>query len=136
MEPKVPKSIKERAIKQWLQGISRDQIAEDNDIGTGTVSAIIKDAKQKDIPDIDLLREVALVLKNQDLDLVVLADSIRLKKKLDDMDLSEDQIESLIETCNIHCFKRSLKAEEFVNAINKIVSLSHNLGMPVEQLPH
>ena len=136
MEPKVPKSIKERVIKQWLQGTSRDQIAEDNDIGTGTVSAIIKDTKQKDIPDIDLLREVALVLKNEDLDLVVLADSIRLKKKLDDMDLSEDQIESLIETCNIHCFKRSLKAEEFVNIINKVVALSQSLGIPVEQLPH
>src|ERR687889_1015857 len=132
---KVPKSIKQRVIKQWLQGISRDQIAKDNGIGTGTVSAIIKDAK-KDIPDIDLLREVALVLKNEDLDLVVLADSIRLKKKLDDMDLNEDQIESFIENINVHCFKRGLKAEEFVNTINKIVSLSQNLGMPVGQLPH
>src|ERR671921_623269 len=109
---KVPKSIKQRVIKQWLQGISRDQIAKDNGIGTGTVSAIIKDAK-KDIPDIDLLREVALVLKSNDLDLVVLADSIRLKKKLDDMDLSE---------------------EEFVNVINKAVALSKNLGIPVDQL--
>jgi hypothetical protein len=122
MEPKVPRSIKERVIKQWLQGTSRDQIAEDNDIGTGTVSAIIKDAKHKDIPDIDLLREVALVRKNEDLDVVVLADSIRLKKKLDDMDLNEDQIESFIENINVHCFKRGLKAEEFVDTINKIVT--------------
>jgi hypothetical protein len=136
MEQKVPRSIKERVIKQWLQGTSRDQIAEDNDIGTGTVSAIIKDAKHKDIPDIDLLREVALVRKNEDLDVVVLADSIRLKKKLDDMDLNEDQIESFIENINVHCFKRGLKAEEFVDTINKIVSLSQNLVMPVEQLPH
>ncbi|HKG42019.1 MAG TPA: hypothetical protein VKA98_07770 [Nitrososphaeraceae archaeon] len=134
MERKVPQSIKERIIKQWLRGISRDQIAEDNDIGAGTVSAIIKDTKQKDIPDIDLLREVALLLKNKDLDLVVLADSIRLKKKLDDMDLNEDQIESLIEISNIHCFKRGLSAEEFVNIINKAVALSQNLGIPVDQL--
>jgi DNA-binding CsgD family transcriptional regulator len=54
MEPKVPKSIKQQVIKQWLQGTSRDQIAKDNGIGAGTVSAIMKDAKQKDIPDIDL----------------------------------------------------------------------------------
>src|SRR5215212_701222 len=104
MERKVPQSIKERIIKQ------------------------------KDIPDIDLLREVALLLKNKDLDLVVLADSIRLKKKLDDMDLNEDQIESLIEISNIHCFKRGLSAEEFVNIINKAVALSQNLGIPVDQL--
>ena len=41
--------------------MSRDEIAEDNDIGAGSVSAIIKDAKQ-DIPDIDFPREVPLVL--------------------------------------------------------------------------
>jgi transposase len=54
VEPKVPKSIKQQVIKQWLQGTSIDQIAKNNDIGAGTVSAIIKDIKQNDIPDIDL----------------------------------------------------------------------------------
>jgi DNA-binding CsgD family transcriptional regulator len=39
MKPKVPKSIRERVIKQWLQGTSRDEIAKDNDIGAGTVTA-------------------------------------------------------------------------------------------------
>ncbi len=43
MKPKVPKSIRERVIKQWLQGIPRDEISKDNDIGAGTVSDIIKD---------------------------------------------------------------------------------------------
>jgi peptidoglycan hydrolase CwlO-like protein len=52
------------------------------------------------------------------------------------MDLNEDQIESLIETINIHCFKRGLSAEEFVNIINKVVALSQILGIPVDQLPH
>jgi hypothetical protein len=53
MPGKIPKLIRERVINQWLLGTSRDQIAKDNDIGAGTVSAIIKDAKQE-IPDIDL----------------------------------------------------------------------------------
>jgi transcriptional regulator with XRE-family HTH domain len=136
MEPRVPKSIKQQVIKQWLQGTSRDQIAKDNGIGAGTVSAIIKDAKQKDIPDIDLLREVALLLKNEDLDLSVLADSIRLKNKIDEMDLSEDLVESFIENINIHCFKRGMKAEEFINIINKVSVLSEKLGMPLDQLPN
>jgi hypothetical protein len=136
MEPRVPKSIKQQVIKQWLQGTSRDQIAKDNGIGAGTVSAIIKDAKQKDISDIDLLREVALLLKNEDLDLSVLADSIRLKNKIDEMDLSEDLVESFIENINIHCFKRGMKAEEFINIINKVSVLSEKLGMPLDQLPN
>jgi transcriptional regulator with XRE-family HTH domain len=135
MKALVPKSIKQRVIKQWLLGMSRDQIAKDNEIGAGTVTAIIKDAKQE-IPDIDLLREVALVLKKYDLDLSVFASSIRLQKRLDEMGLNEDQIESLIENINIHCFKHGLTGEEFLNIVNKIVSLSQKLGIPVEQLPH
>ena len=115
---------------------SRDQIAKNNDIGAGTVSAIIKDAKQKDIPDIDLLREVALLLKNEDLDLSVLADSIRLKNKIDEMDLSEDLVESFIENINIHSFKRGMKAEEFINIINNVSVLSEKQGMPLDQLPN
>ena len=57
--------------------MSRDEIIKYNDIWAGTVSAIIKDAKQKDIPDLDLLKEVDIVLKNYDLDLSVAANSIR-----------------------------------------------------------
>jgi transcriptional regulator with XRE-family HTH domain len=135
MEPRVPKSIKQQVIKQWLQGTSRDQIAKDNGISAGTVSAIIKDAKQE-IPDIDLLREVALLLKNEDLDLSVLADSIRLKNKIDEMDLSEDLVESFIENINIHCFKHGMKAEEFINIINNVSVLSEKQGMPLDQLPN
>ena len=36
---------KKRVIMQWLYGISRDQIAKANQIGAGTVSAIIKQCK-------------------------------------------------------------------------------------------
>jgi transcriptional regulator with XRE-family HTH domain len=134
MEAKIPKSIREQVIKQWLQGTSRDQIAKDNDIGAGTVSSIIKNIKQKDNPDIDLLRGVAILLKKEELDLDVFACSIRIKKKMDEMGINEDHIESLIENINIHCFKRGLTAEEFVNTINRVSASSENLGMPVDQL--
>lgn len=82
-----------------------------------------------------MLREVDLILKKKDLDLSVLASSIRLKNKIDEMmNLNEDHIESFIENINIHCFKRGLKAEDFVNIIDKTVALSQNLGMPVDQM--
>ena len=50
------------------------------------------------------------------------------------MGLNEDETESFIENINVHCFKRGIKAEEFVNVINKAVALSQNLGIPVDQL--
>jgi hypothetical protein len=107
MKPNIPKLIKQRVIKQWLQAVSRDQIARDNEIGSGTVSAIIKDAKQ-DIPDIDLLREVALVLKKYDLDLSVFAHCIRLKNKLDEIGLNEDQVETHVFIIITHLMNKSL----------------------------
>jgi hypothetical protein len=135
MPGKIPKPIREQVIKQWLQGMSRDQIAKVNDIGAGTVSSIIiKDAKQE-IFDIDLHREVALVLKKHDLNLSVFAPSIRIKNKLDDMGVSEDKIDSLIDNGNTHCFKRGLTADEYFNNVDKVCALSENLLMPLDQLP-
>ncbi len=135
MPGKIPKSIREQVIKQWLQGMSRDEIAKVNDIGAGTVSSIIKDPKQE-IFDIDLLREAALVLKKNDLDLSVFAHSIRIKNKLDEMGISEDQVDSLIDNANTHCFKRGLTGEEYFNNVDKVCALSKNLEMPLDELPN
>src|SRR5919112_4204201 len=134
MPGKIPKSIREQVIKQWLQGMSRDEIAKVNDIGAGTVSVIIKDAKQE-IPDIDLLRAVPLVLKKHDWNLSVFAPSIRIKNKLDEMGVSEDKIDSLIDNSNIHCFKRGLTADEYFNNVDKVCALSDNLEISVDELP-
>ena len=77
-----------KVITQWLYGISRDQIAKANQIGAGTVSAIIKQCKEQkqqeyaaeDGSEFDLIRQVAVVLKREGLDVNSFASSIRLKK--------------------------------------------------------
>ena len=66
MGGKIPKNIKEKVIRQWLQGLTRERIANENDIGTGTVSAIINEARQqKEYHDIDLLRQISTKLKEE-----------------------------------------------------------------------
>ena len=135
MLSKFPKTIREQVIKQWLQGMSRDQVAKVNGIEAGTASAIIKEAKQQ-IPDIEMLREVAIIVKKYDLDLSILASSIRIKNKLDEMGISEDQVDSLIDNANTHCFKRGLTGEEYFNNVDKVCALSDNLEMPLDDLPN
>ena len=58
--------IKQRVIAQYLQGISRDAIAADNGIGTGTVSNIIDEWKNRvQSSDYESIRELSVFCKKQ-----------------------------------------------------------------------
>jgi len=129
----IPRTIKIDVIRKWLQGKSRDQIAKEVGIGAGTVSGIFNECREND-PEFDLLREVARMLKKEDLDVNSFASSIRVHRKLQDEGLSEGQVESFIEDMDVHCFKRGLKAEDFINTIQNVSSVSHSLGIPVDKV--
>jgi hypothetical protein len=140
MGGKIPSTIRRQVITQWLYGFSRDQIAKANQIGAGTVSEIIKQCKQKEHPcgnysEFDLIRELAVMLKREDVDVNTFASSIRLQRKLDEKGLNEEQIESFMENVDVYCFCHDLKPEEFINTINKVSVLSDNLGIPIDEIP-
>ena len=134
MGPRIPDPIRKRVAQQWVEGVSRDKIAKDNHIGTGTVNRIIREFKEDGF-DLDLVREVALVLKRKGLDVNLLPSSVRLRKRLEERGLSEKQIDSLIENIDVHCFKRGITAEQFVDTIQNISELLDNLAIPVDKLP-
>ena len=68
MPSAISDEIKDRTIKQWLSGDSRDRIAAGNDIGAGTVSNIINEWK-KGVEDSDYnsLRQLTCLLRNKEL---------------------------------------------------------------------
>jgi transposase len=130
MGAKIPRKIRLEVIRKWLQGKSRDQIANKVGIGAGTVSLIIKEYRSGDF-DADLLREVALNLKNSGLDIHKFAPLVRLREVLEDKEwilgvrpgqeqeegenqkkndfdidnVSEKTVESLIMSQEVFCFK-------------------------------
>ena len=134
MGTRTPPSIKKEVVRLWLKGLPRNQIASEVDIGAGTASSIINECRQND-PDFDLLREVAVITKNEGMNLNFVASSIKLKRILEGKGLNEEQIESFIEKLEIHCFKRSLDVGEFINLIFKISNISNNLNVPIDNLP-
>ena len=105
MGNKIPKEIKIKVLRDWLRGVSRDTIANNNQISYGSVSKILKAIKNKEISDIDLLREVALTLKRQNLDVAEFASSIRLKKMLDNLGYSEERTEKFLEHLSVFFLK-------------------------------
>jgi len=83
MGGKIPREIRLQVIRKWLEGKSRDLIAYQLHIGAGTVSGIIKELRRGDF-DVDLLREVALNLKDRGLDIQSFAPLVRLRHVLEE----------------------------------------------------
>jgi hypothetical protein len=149
MGPKIPEPVRRNVINGWLHGISRDEVAKNNDLGAGTVSAIIKEAMQED-PEFDLQRQVALSLKKENnLDIKSFASLIRIRNKLiKEMGLNNDEkskvevqeiehkIELLIVNLAVFCFKRGFSIDEFIDVIENMSSLEHKTKIPIDQLPN
>ena len=134
MGERIPHSLKKTVVKEWLLGISRDTISSNNGIGGGTVSRIIQEAEMN-MPDIVLLREVAVKLKKENLDLNHFASSVRLKKILDRLGLMEEKVELLIEQVNTYCFKHGISGKGFVSKVDEICSILDNVDFSLNDLP-
>jgi transcriptional regulator with XRE-family HTH domain len=134
MTSKVPHEIREQVLVLWLRACSRDDIARIAGIGTGTVSQILKDYNQRN-PEFVLLREFVVAVKKEGSDIKERASAIRLKRFLESHNLLGEQIESLIRIASIHCFKREVDIEKFVENVNKASDLANKTGVAVEKLP-
>jgi hypothetical protein len=99
MPAAIDQAIKNKVIAQYLQGVSRDRIAADNEIGTGTVSNIIDEWK-KGVQDSDYesIRELSVFCKKQGITLNALASCIRLNNYIQSLgaNANESTLKSLI----------------------------------------
>jgi hypothetical protein len=78
--------IKQRVIAQYLQGDSRDRIAADNDIGTGTVSNILDEWKRAvQGSDYESVRELAVHCKKEDINLADLTSALRIRNNIKEL---------------------------------------------------
>jgi hypothetical protein len=75
---RIPSEIKNKVLDSWLFGIPSNMIATCNGIGYGSVYRIIESFKSK-IPDLDVLRAVAVMIRQEGLSLNDVASSIRIK---------------------------------------------------------
>ncbi|MGN6628860.1 MAG: hypothetical protein ACTHKJ_03180 [Candidatus Nitrosocosmicus sp.] len=130
----IPRSIKEAVLREWLLGNSREVIALNNGISTGSVSKILHQSKNN-VPDLDMMREIALMAKKREINLSDIPAAIRLKKQLDESGVSEEKIEKFIEGIDIHCFQKEIGVKDFINQIHRVFNLSSYFEMDLEELP-
>lgn len=134
MGQRMSSDIKERVIIDWLQAKPRNAIASEMKISPGSVSNIIAEVRRKSIRDIDLLRDVAVLLRKKNLNLTQFASSIRLKSKLDHLQISDTLTESFIEKAAIHCFREEVSPAKFFSQISSICFISDYYDIPLEEL--
>lgn len=77
----IPKTIKINVFKKWLDGLSIEQIAREEEIATGSVSNIIQECVSND-PEFDLMRQLAVKLKNEGDTFESFASTVRLKERI------------------------------------------------------
>lgn len=77
----IPKTIKVNVLKNWVEGYSIEQIAKEEGIATGSVSNIIQEYRQND-PEFDLMRQLAIKLKNDGDTVESFASTVRLKERI------------------------------------------------------
>ena len=84
-------------IKQWILGFPRDTIAQQNNIGVGTVSSIIANYKVGlEELDFDSIRQLAVEARQHGWNLADLASHARLYNYFINSGATEDKIESFI----------------------------------------
>jgi len=117
---RIPPEIKEKVVVLWIKAISRDDIAHRLDIGNGSVSRIIDQIRSREVPDIDLLRHIALKIKNEGFELAEVASGIRFSNFIKQMGSSEEEMEKLLKDLEIYCFKTEQDFHDFVGTVDKI----------------
>jgi hypothetical protein len=101
----------------WLRGYSRDEIAKHTEIGAGTVSGIIQQCRQDDA-DFDLLRGVALQLRDRGMRVEDYAPLLRLKSSTGtlagNLGISEQRLPEYLENQKNEILRLKLKTKNEV----------------------
>jgi hypothetical protein len=146
MGQRIPDPIRQQAIKKWLEGRSRDRIAHELKISQGVVSDIMKEAG-KDDPQYLLLRDVAVRIKNQGMDIESFASLVRLRAVLRDkgvltgssgqenLELMQDRLEAAIVNMEVILFQKGLTPEDFFSLVTNMYNSADNIGVSPNDFP-
>jgi hypothetical protein len=133
MPSAIDASIKRKVIRQWLAGDSRSKIAIDNNVGEGTVSAIVSEFKiGLDAAEFDSSRELALAAKKQGLNLADLAAHARLYNFIRNSGATENEIELFVTNVSTGV----VSPEKVIQNLNQLYEVSQKESIPLDQVPN
>jgi hypothetical protein len=131
MPPLTDDQTRRNVIRQWILGFPRDTIAEQNDIGAGTVSSIVSNYKVGlEELDFDSIRQLAVQARQQGWNFTDLASHARLYNYFIKSGASEDQIESFIANVS----SGDVSPEKIVEYVNQLFAVSREQSILPDQV--
>ena len=127
MPAPIDEIIKRRVVQQWLAGETRDRIAIDNNIGSGTVNSY---KIGLDNLDLDSFRGLMVEAKKEGLIPSDLASHVRLNNYLVKSGAEEDKIESFIANVSTN----DVSPEKVIQYMNQLYDVSKEESIPLEQV--
>ena len=131
MPAAIPETVKSKVISQWLRGLSKDTIAQDNNISAGAVSNITNEwsiALGK--PEADAFRELAKTLTIAGITPAQCAIGFRTMTLLSEQNIDEDVAAQLIIETYKKCKEFEITSSKFAVSIKEIkVSDDHHIQL-------
>ncbi|HZI71277.1 MAG TPA: hypothetical protein VFD60_08955, partial [Nitrososphaeraceae archaeon] len=135
MPAAIPETIKPKVISQWLLGLRRDIIAQDNNISAGAVSNIINNwsiALGK--PEADAFRELAKTLNVAGLTPAQCAIGFRTMTLLREQNIDADGSAQLIGDIYKKCKEFEITSSKFATCIKELVKISDHHQIPLPKV--
>ena len=132
MPAAIDEHIRRKVIQQWFNGLPRDTIAAENNIGAGTVSSIVANYKVGlEELDFDSIRQLAIEARQHGLNLSELALHFRLYNYFIKSGASENAIESFI----IKVSNGDVSPEQTIELVYQLYEISRGETIPLHQVP-
>ena len=132
MPPLTDEQTRRNVVRNWILGFSRDTIAEQYNIGAGTVSSIIANYKDGlEELDFDSIRQLAVEARQHDLNLSELASHARLYNFFRKSGAAEDKIESFITKAS----SGDVSPENLIELVYQLHEISTKESIPLDQVP-
>src|SRR5919202_2652472 len=129
MPPLTDEQTRRNVIRQWILGFPRDKIAEQNNIGAGTVSSIVASYKVGlDEVDFDSIRQLAVEARQHGLNFSDLALHFRMYNYFVKSGAAEDKIESFIANVS----SGDVSPEKVIQYENQLFSFPKAQSIPRE----
>lgn len=132
MQPPISEATKRAVIEEYLRGKSRDQIATDLLIGTGTVSKTIIQWKAG-LSHADELRELVLMLRKLGISASRYAQGARIASCLINLGVNDDEFHQFVSITYDRCKNMDLQPDKVAYLLKQLLDLSQSV--PVAQIP-